>query len=120
MRLILASGLTLFEVLISLLLLSLALLGLDAMELSALKLNRQAYYSALAEQQVHNLEERLRLQGAGEGVDLPIAAWNRENSLILPQGSGRVEGHYPEYTISLCWGGRQEEGGTCLSEAFIL
>ncbi len=120
MRLILASGLTLFEVLISLILLSLALLGLDGMELSALRLNHRAYFSALAEQQVHNLEERLRLVGAGEGLGQQVAAWNQENSRILPRGSGRVSGHYPEYQIALFWGEKREEQGECLSETFIL
>ncbi len=115
MRLILTSGLTLFEVLISLLLFSLALLGLDAMLLSSWQFNRKAYFSALAEQQMHNLKERMRLQDGGEELAHSIAAWNQENHRILPSAEGGVEGAYPDYRLSLCWGDQQEES-SCLKE----
>ena len=107
MRLILALGLTLFEVLISLLILSLVLLGLDVMELSALRLNRKAYFSAVAEQQLHNMEERLSFLGALGDPAQQIERWNGENKRLLPLGAGRVQGHYPLYTITLYWGGEQ-------------
>lgn len=118
MRLILTSGLTLFEVLVSLLLLSLAFLGLDVMELASLRINRGAYYSALAEQQIHNLEERLRLPRAD--FDQLFQAWNRENKILLPQGNGQIRGQDPEYHLSLCWSGNEEGQTPCLNETFRL
>lgn len=128
MRLILALGLTLFEVLVSLFIFSLLLLGLDVMELSALHLGRQAYFTDLAGQQLRNMEERLRMLGESEGLNPLIAAWERENKHILPQGAGLVSGNYPDYTITVYWGGQRElvckkspgEYAGCITEHFIL
>lgn len=128
MRHSLTSGIALFEVLVSLLLLSLLFFGLDGVELSALYLNRKAYFAALAEQQVDNLEERLRLVGAGAGLDQALRAWNAENQQILPQGRGRLSGHYPDYRITLAWGKAgerfcaesQEGEAGCVNDHFIL
>lgn len=115
MRLILTSGLALFEVLISLLLLSLTLFGLEGMLLCALNTSRKVFFTAKAEQQMHNLEERLRVQTKEEDFLDTLEDWNRENKMILPQGEGFLTESYPDYVLSLCF----REGGaekTCLRE----
>jgi hypothetical protein len=128
MRPILALGLTLFEVLVSLFILSLMLLGLDVMELSAWHLSQQSYFEGLAYQELHNMEERLRMAGSFYPIDSLVREWNRENQQVLPQGRGLVSGSYPEYTLLLYWGGEQAEvcGRTkgayegCISKKYIL
>ncbi|HSW70929.1 MAG TPA: hypothetical protein VLH77_02995 [Gammaproteobacteria bacterium] len=119
MALSVTSGLTLFEVLVSMLLLSLLLLGLEGMTLSAFSLNQKAYYAALAEQQLYNMEERLRLIGSfEEKLDQQLELWNEENKRLLPQGWGWLDGHYPEYSLTLSWGKKEKQN--CLSERIIL
>lgn len=128
MRPILALGVSLFEVLVSLLLLSLVLLGLEVMQVSALHLNINACLVTVAEQQLQNIEERLRLLGPSGPYDQQLAAWNQENQRVLPQGWGAVSGSYPNYTLTLYWGKKQdqsceksrEEHAGCLSENFNL
>ena len=115
MCLSLASGVTLFEVLLSLFLLSLLLLGLDVMEVEALHLTRKMYFASLAEQQLENMEERLRLLGTEAGLEQELNAWNQENHRLLPQGAGWVSGHYPAYTITLYWSEKKEERTECLT-----
>jgi len=109
MRLILTSGLSLIEVLVSLFLLSLVLLGLDAMVISSARLQLKVYYASLAEQQLQNMTQRLRLDA---NVSDQVLRWNQENQLLLPQGRGWVEGIDPAYSIKLCWGeeGLEREG----------
>jgi len=119
MRLSLTSGLTLFEVLLSLLLLSTVLLGLEATELAALRLHYKAYFSSLAEQQLHSLQERLRLLGSGPGLDAHLAAWTLENQRLLPHSASRVAGLFPHYTLTLCWREPSEEKDACLHDTWI-
>lgn len=58
------SGLTLLEIMITLVILSLGLLGLAGLQMTGLKNNRAAYYNAVAGQAVQDISERLRVDAA--------------------------------------------------------
>ncbi len=54
------SGLTLLEIMVTMVILSLGLLGLAALQMTGLKNNRNAYYNSMAAQIVLNVAEQLR------------------------------------------------------------
>ncbi len=54
------SGLTLLEIMVTMVILSLGLLGLAALQMTGLKNNRNAYYNSMAAQIVLNVAEHLR------------------------------------------------------------
>lgn len=54
------AGLTLLEILVTMVILSLGLLGLAALQMTGLKNNRNAYYNSVAAQIVLNVAEQLR------------------------------------------------------------
>jgi len=58
------SGLTLLEIMITVVILSLGLLGLAGLQMTGLKNNRNAYYNSIAGQAVQNIAERLRVDQA--------------------------------------------------------
>lgn len=58
------SGLTLLEIMVTLVILSLGLLGLAGLQMTGLKNNRAAYYNAVAGQAVQDITERLRVDAA--------------------------------------------------------
>ena len=114
---ILALGFSLLEVLISLFILSIALLGLDATGLFSWQLQLNAYYAALAEQQLQNMEERLRLLEVSPfALEQEVALWNLENKRLLPKVKGKVSGTYPNFELSLIWGQKR----AALHEEFSL
>jgi hypothetical protein len=98
------SGLSLIELLISLLILSLVLLGFDAMQWSALHDARESYFFSIAEGQIYSVIERLHAHP--RALDLPQqrVLWNRDNQELLPAGKGYISGSYPSYQITLFWG----------------
>lgn len=55
------SGLTLLEIMITVVILSLGLLGLAGLQMTGLKNNRNAYYQTVAAQVVQDIGERLRV-----------------------------------------------------------
>jgi len=121
---ILASGLTLIEVLFSLMVLSLTLLGLEAMELTAWHSNLNAYYLSQVEQQIDNLQEILRFFAGSGKADQQIQLWEQETRLILPQAAIKLSGEYPFYHLRLTWGEvhkgsceiKREEHSGCVQE----
>jgi hypothetical protein len=100
-----AAGISLLEVLISLVLLSIALFGFDVMEISAVRDNRAAYFSSVAMNQMQSMVERLHALGKHQGLDQQITAWNNELQSALPRGNGVVIGSFPTYTVIVSWGG---------------
>ncbi|MDP2835103.1 MAG: type IV pilus modification protein PilV [Pseudomonadota bacterium] len=69
------SGLTLLEIMITVVILSLGLLGLAGLQLTGLKNNRDAYNNAVAGQAVQDIAERIRADRVG-------MAANRYDSLF--------------------------------------
>ncbi len=58
------SGLTLLEIMITVVILSLGLLGLAGLQMTGLKNNRNAYYNVIAGQAVQDIAERLHVDTA--------------------------------------------------------
>jgi Tfp pilus assembly protein PilV len=98
------SGVSLIEIVISLLLISLALFGFDAMQLMAIQKSRTAYNEAIANNQLHILNLQLQVAGRLSDHEKIIAIWSQENAALLPQGISYVSGDFPQYTIKICWG----------------
>jgi prepilin-type N-terminal cleavage/methylation domain-containing protein len=101
-------GFSLIEVLVSLMLLSFALLGLDAMEVMSLRGNRDAYFFAVAENQLQIMAEKLRVMHSYD-VAQQVADWNSLNADVLPQGEGVVRGDFPLYQLQVWWGAEGEK-----------
>jgi type IV pilus assembly protein PilV len=59
------AGLTLLEIMITLVILSLGLLGLAGLQMTGLKNNRNAYYQTVAAQITQDLAERIKVDQAG-------------------------------------------------------
>jgi len=62
------SGLTLLEIMITVVILSLGLLGLAGLQMTGLKNNRNAYYTTVASQAVQDITERLHVDAAKRNV----------------------------------------------------
>jgi hypothetical protein len=98
------AGVTLLEVMISLLLFSFVLWGLAAMQLSALHKAQAAFYFLQATMQIESMIERLSTIQQGNILTNEISAWNEENRLFLPNGYGMLKKDNSYYDISLYWG----------------
>lgn len=59
------SGLTLLEIMVTVVILSLGLLGLAGLQMTGLKNNRNAYYQTVAAQLAQDLAERIKADQAG-------------------------------------------------------
>lgn len=96
-------GVTLIEVLISLLILMLALLGFDAMLLDASQKMRNAYYFTLATDQIISIAEWLHGHTKDQSTD-HLQQWNQEIQSFLPAGQGILSDKGSHYQITLFWG----------------
>lgn len=118
-------GITLFEILISMLLLSIAFLGMDAAHITSFRAIEAGYHFMHAEQQMNAMINRLLLIH-GENIDAMVSDWNQQNSQVLPRGRGVVRGNYPEYIVTLSWGDIRDncEAGksrlTCLRTTVVV
>jgi len=97
------------------------------MGILALRETRNAYYYTQAVNQIYGMSERLHALNIYKGLEDQIAIWNKENQVVLPQGVGRVEGIYPNFTITIFWGEQQREcpqirigQNGCISEKITL
>jgi type IV pilus assembly protein PilV len=111
-----ASGFTLLEVLIAVLVLSIGLLGLAGLQITSLKFNHSAYMRTAATNLAYDMADRMRvnrgqaLTGAYDGVDFPdpplacdptltpdgsaaqdILTWRHALICTLPSGTGKIE-----------------------------
>jgi prepilin-type N-terminal cleavage/methylation domain-containing protein len=100
-----AKGFTLIEALISMALLTVMLIGLDAMELSAMRTNRETYLFSVAANQLQIMEERLMLLAHHQDTGQQITLWNRENSMVLPDGRGSFD----QSMLTVLWGEADKE-----------
>jgi len=106
-----STGLTLLEVMISLCILSIAMLGFDVLQIAAMRQAKALFYGTIARQQVKMIEELLMSAGENNSTDY-IELWKKQNTEVLPRGRGQITGAYPQYGISIFWGGLSE--GQCL------
>lgn len=102
-------GFTLIEVLVSLLLFAIILLGFDVMEVHSFREARAAYFLSTATYQLSAFSERLKVLAVNQGLDQAVEVWNKQNKELLPQGYGEVHGQYPNYTLTIYWGKKQNE-----------
>ncbi|MCD6055246.1 MAG: hypothetical protein K0R12_208 [Gammaproteobacteria bacterium] len=93
---------TLIEVLIALLLLSIGLLGLLSASSAALRTTQNAFYTAIAAQQLQNLQSELRISHPAFYAPL-ISQWNKENSAFLPLGKGTLKRNSDSMHLELQW-----------------
>lgn len=96
------SGLTILETMIALSILVIMVLGVNQTISLAIHRSSSIYYRHLALLQKNNMQQML---DANQGVltDEMQIDWNRQNALVLPNGSGDVSGLYPDYSIALYW-----------------
>lgn len=93
------------EIIVSLLLLSIVLVDVDAAQIVAFKQTKATYYAAVANQQLRNITQQLSLT-KGVSLAATLERWNVQNKLLLPQGRGEIVGSYPDFLISIFWGGQ--------------
>lgn len=123
-----ASGFTMIEVLIALIVLSLGLLGLASLQVATTKFNHSAYLRSQATRLAYSMADRMRANrqaaletGAYSGVDYvanpacgavagvtvaerDISAWRNALACSLPAGNGRIViGANDVVTISIRW-----------------
>lgn len=107
-------GVSLLEILISLLVLAIGILGLTSLQINALRHNQDAHQRSIALNQMTEFADRMRAnpQGVSNGSydslsgkpSLPncspcnpaqiasrdLSIWNTENAILLPNGQGRI------------------------------
>lgn len=123
-----ASGFTLIEVLVAILVLSVGLLGLAALQATGLRNNHSATLRTIATLQAYDLADRMRANRTGlanynvafgvipaaldcEAVSctpgqmalFDLSRWNTANDNLLPAGTGEVRNAAGIFTISLRW-----------------
>ncbi|GJL74816.1 MAG: hypothetical protein NMNS02_09220 [Nitrosomonas sp.] len=131
-------GISMLEVLITILVLSLGLLGMAGLVTTGMKSNNTAHYRSIAVQQIHDIADRMRANLAGvrigsydalttvipAGNDCVAAEcdaaqvavfdhtqWNTANSVLLPGGVGTVTGNLVNgFVIAVMWT-EKEMGG---------
>ncbi|MBX3709259.1 MAG: hypothetical protein KIT56_07515 [Gammaproteobacteria bacterium] len=102
------TGISLIELLTSLMLISILLLGVDAVLVTSIQQSRSVYYFAAAQQQINVISEKLKLIKNNQYQAL-LNAWNKQNQEVLPQGRGTIKGSDPNETVSIFWGNTQEQ-----------
>lgn len=98
------TGLSLIELLISLMLMAVLLLGIDAMQIAALQHSMTNYHFAVAKQQIDVMHERRILYRN----NAYLLKWNEQNQKVLPQGYGIVKSN-PKAEIAIFWGNKNEQ-----------
>ena len=140
------SGVSLIEVLITLVILSIGLLGIAGMQVMSVKNTQVAAQRSIATQQAYDIAERIRsnlaaaLAGGYDNLDTTTPAdpgcspcsaaqqavfdhraWNLDNSRVLPAGSGSVVGTIAAgYTVTLNWTEQSEAGPVARSFATMV
>ncbi|MBS0424310.1 MAG: type IV pilus modification protein PilV [Proteobacteria bacterium] len=137
-RQIQASGFSLIEVLITILIVSFGLLSMAALVVSGARGNNVAYYRSIASKQTEDIADRMRANiagvtaGAYDALSASIpsssdcvasvcnptqiaaydhAQWNTANARLLPGGVGTVNGSLAAgYLIILMWTEKEMNG----------
>lgn len=124
-------GISLVEVLVSLVILSVGLLAIATMQLKSLRINQQSEYRSTAVQQINALADRMRvnLQAAhNQAYHFPTAPssanactscsptdlarndvfqWDQQLQQLLPLGQGQVSQTTTGTTITVLWDGNK-------------
>ncbi len=140
--LVLQCGVSLVEVLVTLMVLSVGLLGLAALQTQSMRLNNDAYLRSQATELAGSLIDGMRLRGAAAADDYMAAAasgacrpaqanvvdevrcWHAALAQRLPGGAGTVsrDATNPNrYTISVAWSDRDAAvAGAARSQAWTV
>ncbi|GAA5172438.1 MULTISPECIES: type IV pilus modification protein PilV [Halomonadaceae] len=125
------TGVSLLEVLISLLVLAIGILGIVALQTKSLALVQEAYWRGQAVGLAYDLGDRLRAnssqlsgyatdmdddapQGSGL-VNIDLAGWLNDLNAILPNGDGSVAIDGDQVTITVQWNASPRLEGTLQS-----
>jgi Tfp pilus assembly protein PilV len=84
-------GFAMIEVLVSMGIVSLVFLSLLAYQISVLKNTDQSHFQAIAQQQLMNFTEMLRVNADSTYQNKALKLWNRDNKKLLPKGRGDFE-----------------------------
>jgi type IV pilus assembly protein PilV len=134
------TGVSLIEVLVTLLIVAIGLLGAFALQVKALRYNHEATLRTLAVAQAADMMDRIRANLAGvragaydslsgipgswtdcaSGSCSPSQMavydqyeWNTANAAILPAGTGTVEGTLADgFTVTVLWADKELDGAT--------
>ena len=105
------SGVTLIEILITLLIISVGLIALLAMTTHSLKATRYAFYSGVALQQAKSLAEyQVYLKHSTH----LLTTWNQDNQRLLPQGHGDLHSENGSDVITVNWYDNNQQYGVKL------
>lgn len=101
-------GVTLVEVLVTLLILSIGLIGMAAMQVRALQFNQDAYLRSQANVLLYDMAERCRATPAlGSKFTADRTLWQQQVNQDLPDGRGSAECNAGVCTLQVSWGGRR-------------
>ncbi len=131
-------GVSMLEILVTVLILSLGLLGMAGLVTTGMKGNITAHYRSIATNQAQDIADRMRanLAGVRDGsydaitTDIPAgndcfaaecnavqlaifdhAQWNTANSVLLPNGIGSVAGNLVNgFLITVMWTEKEMDG----------
>lgn len=98
-------GVTLTEVLITMVMFSIGPLALAKMQLLTQQGNHLTVLRTVAFNQAYNLAEQLHLGVRGRNLNQVMTTWNNSNAQLLPEGNGEVVQHDNAYTITVYWQG---------------
>ena len=96
-------GLTLLEVMISLLLLSIILCGMDGLAISSLRQTRHSYLLQVALNEGQSMRDYLLACTAQTDIESAQQRWQQQIAALLPGGKEFIVGHYPYFSIMLAW-----------------
>lgn len=120
------AGVTLLEVLITLVVLSIGLLGLAGLQTVSLQLNQGAVVRSQAANLAYDITERMRANwdaldeyvidigddpdSTGDLVEADLTEWRTALARMLPQGTGSVAVDDRSVTVVVQWLGTNDEG----------
>lgn len=119
-------GMAFLEAMIAVAVLSFGLLGLAGLQLAGIKSNQVASQRSVATMQAYNMADRMRA-GMVTTAYTPLAsvnstdlsAWQAENALLLPAGSGSVTAVGNRFKISVTWMEKCQTGETGCSSGTL-
>lgn len=100
-----SKGVTLIEILITVLVLSIGLLGVAALQSFALQSGQYASQQTQATNMAYELADFMRVDGSlrGTGTVPDLTPWQTSAAETLPNGSVEVEFADPQLTVRVLW-----------------
>lgn len=100
-------GVSMIEVLVTLVILSIGLLGIVSLQIRTLQFNQDAYYRSQANVLLYDMAERSRSHPQlDSGLTTEIGRWQRQVADTLPEGEGSAVCDSSACNLSVSWQGR--------------